>query len=187
MSKSYAELAARIRVPCGLLLGVVYILFAQPTPERLLWGSAVALAGLLLRAAGAGHLAKNRKLATSGPYAYTRHPLYMGSALAGIGFCIAGGRWWFLLLLGFFLFAVYWPVIRREESHLAQLFPGEFSSYARAVPFLFPVRRAVPAGDGESIRFSWKLYWKNREYRAFLAYVAIMVVLLGKLLLLARS
>ena len=164
-----------------------FILFAQPTPIRLLWGSAVALGGLLLRAAGAGHLAKNRRLATSGPYAYTRHPLYLGSAIAGVGFCVAGGPWWFFLLLAAFLGAVYWPVIRREEIHLRQLFPEEFGNYAQSVLFLFPGRAALPARQGEPNRFSWELYWKNREYRAFLAYVAIVFVLLGKMLLMTRS
>src|ERR1019366_8620918 len=164
MPNSYSELAARIRVPCGLLLGAVYIIFAQPTPKRLLWGSAVALGGLLLRAAAAGHLAKNRRLATSGPYAYTRHPLYLGSAIAGVGFCVAGGPWWFFLLLAAFLGAVYWPVIRREEIHLRQLFPEEFGNYAQSVLFLFPRRAALPAPQGAPNRFSWHLYWKNREY-----------------------
>ncbi len=181
----YSEFAARIRVPSGLLLGVIYIIFAQPTPERLLWGSTVALAGLFLRAAGAGHLAKNRILATSGPYAYTRHPLYLGSALAGVGFCVAGGRWWFFLLLGVFLAAVYWPVIRKEENHLSKLFPEEFSAYARSVPFFLLPRPAKPAGQTASNRFSWRLYWKNREYQAFLAYVVIVLVLLGKMFLVA--
>ena len=185
MPNSYPELAARIRVPSGLLLGVTYLFFARPTPERLLWGSAVALAGLLLRAAGAGHLAKNRRLATSGPYAYMRHPLYLGSALAGIGFCLAGGRWWFFLLLAVFMAAVYWPVIRREETHLSKLFPEEFHTYARSVPFLLLWRPGKQASQTARNRFSWNLYWKNREYRAFLAYVTIVLVLLGKMLIMA--
>ena len=184
MPKSYSELAARIRVPSGLLLGIVFILFAQPTPKSLLWGSAVALGGLLLRAAAAGHLAKNQRLATSGPYAYTRHPLYLGSALAGTGFCVAGGRWWFFLILAVFLAAVYWPVIRREEIHLRQLFPEEFGNYRQSVLFLFPRRKAPQA---EPNRFSWKQYCKNREYRAFFAYLAIVLVLLGKMILVTRS
>jgi protein-S-isoprenylcysteine O-methyltransferase Ste14 len=187
MPKSYSDLAARIRVPSGLLLGIVFILFAQPTPIKLLWGSAVALGGLLLRAAGAGHLAKNRRLATSGPYAYTRHPLYLGSAIAGVGFCVAGGPWWFFLILAVFLTAVYLPVIRREEIHLRQLFPGEFGNYSQSVLFLFRRPSALPAPQGEPNRFSWELYCKNREYRAFLAYLAIMLVLLGKMILMTRS
>jgi protein-S-isoprenylcysteine O-methyltransferase Ste14 len=180
MPKSYSDLAARIRVPLGLVLGVVYIVFSRPTPQRLVWGAVIAFAGLLLRAAGAGYLAKNQALATSGPYSYTRHPLYLGSMLAGVGYCIAGGQWWFFVLLAVFLGAVYWPVIRKEEAHLSEIFPEEYGKYARAVPFLIPRPTGwVPAA---SQRFSWSRYKKNREYQAFFAFLAIVFVLVLKLL-----
>ncbi|MBI3895588.1 MAG: isoprenylcysteine carboxylmethyltransferase family protein [Acidobacteria bacterium] len=180
MSSSYSAMAARIRVPSGFLLAAIYGIFAQPTPARLLWGGGVALAGLLLRAWSAGHLEKNRQLATSGPYAYTRNPLYIGSALAGIGFCIAGGRWWFFVLLGVFLTAVYWPVIRREEAHLRQLFPGEFAAYADSVPAIVP--RLIPWRETRvQARFSWKQYRQNREYEALFAYAIILLFLFGKM------
>ena len=187
MPKSYSEIAARIRVPMGLVLAFVYFVFAQPTPQRLLLGAAVALCGLMLRAAGAGHLAKNQVLATGGPYAYTRHPLYLGSTLAGIGYCIAGGQWWFFLVLGAFLGAVYWPVIRREEIHLSQLFPDEFGVYYRAVPFLSLRRCDIALKQSGPTRFSWELYLKNREYEAFVAYLAIVLVLVAKMLLFMHS
>src|SRR3990167_2320487 len=116
MWDNYSKLAARIRVPAGLLVGAVYLVFAEPTARSLLAGASVALAGLLLRAISSGYVAKNQRLATGGPYAYTRHPLYLGSAVAGVGFCIAGGRWWFFLLLGIILAGIYWPVIRRGEE-----------------------------------------------------------------------
>ena len=181
MSSSYSALAARIRVPSGFLLAALYVIFAQPTPGRLLWGAAVALAGVLLRAWSAGHLEKNRQLATGGPYAYTRNPLYVGSALAGMGFCIAGGRWWFFVLLGVFLAAVYWPVIRNEEAHLRQLFRTEFATYAQSVPAIVP--RLIPWRELRPVqaRFDWKRYWKNREYQALFAYVVILLFLFGKI------
>ena len=99
-------------------------------------------------------------------YLYTRNPLYLGSLLAGIGFSIAGGRWWFFLLLGFLEVAVYWPVIRREEAHLRKLFPEEFDVYARSVPVLLP--RLLPNKKLQATRecFRWDLYWRNREYQA---------------------
>ena len=185
MYKSYSELAARVRVPSGLLLGAIYIVFARPTPKGLLWGAMISLAGLLLRAAGAGHLAKNQKLATGGPYRFTRHPLYLGSALAGVGFCVAGGRWWFFLILAIFLTSVYWPVIRREEEHLRKLFPEAFSGDAQPKRFGILDPRSKPSGGDQPGRFSWALYWKNREYQAFMAYVAIVLVLLGKMILMS--
>ena len=185
MYRSYSELAARIRVPSGFLLGATFIIFARPTPKSLLWGSVISLMGVLLRAAGAGHLAKNQKLATGGPYRYFRHPLYLGSAFAGFGFCLAGGRWCFFLLLIFFFGAVYWPVIRREEAHLRKLFPEEFQGYAGSMPLLAARRGANPAV--QPTRFSWRLYWKNHEYEALLGYLAIVLVLFGKMVLRMRS
>lgn len=180
MPKSYSQFAARIRVPSGFFLGGIYLIFAQPTRELLIAGAAVAFAGLLLRAASAGFLEKNQKLAASGPYRYLRNPLYLGSLLAGLGFAIAGGRWWFFLLLGFVEAAVYWPVIRQEEAHLRKLFPGEFDVYARSVPMLLP--RLLPHRKIQAPRgcFRWDLYWRNREYQALLAYIVIILFLLVK-------
>ena len=184
--KSYAERVARLRVRSGFLLAAVYLLWAQPTPASLLAGAAVALAGLGLRAWSAGVLVKNCSLATGGPYAHTRNPLYLGSAIAALGFAIAGGRWWFFLLLGIFFAAVYWPVIRNEQAHLARLFPNEFPAYADAVPALWPRLRPW-RGAGSSARFSPQQYRRNREHRAFLAYVIIVLFLLARMFLIGTD
>ncbi|MBI2815475.1 MAG: isoprenylcysteine carboxylmethyltransferase family protein [Acidobacteria bacterium] len=181
MSRSYSDIAARIRVPAGFFLGLLYIVFARPTRDGLFWGTLIAMTGLTVRAAAAGYLAKNQSLATGGPYAYIRHPLYLGSMLAGIGYCIAGGRWWFFVLLFLFLGAIYWPVIRREELHLSRLFAEDHGPYARTVPFLLPRFSAWPTERRNPSRFRWALYLKNHEYRAFFAFVAIVFILLIKL------
>jgi len=175
--KRYYEAAARLRVPLGFLVLAVYAVFARPAPARVAAGGVIALAGIVLRAAAAGHLAKNQRLATSGPYAYTRNPLYLGSALAGLGFAIAGGRWWLALLLAVYLFAFFLPVVAEEEAYLATLFP-EFQAYARIVPRFWPARgRVVPSSE----RFRWSLYWRNREYNALLAYLFGIGLLLWKM------
>ena len=177
--RSYAEWAARVRVPGGFALTGVYLLWAQPEPRFLFAGAAVALVGLLLRAWSAGCLEKNQKLATGGPYAYARNPLYLGSAVAGVGFAIAGGRWWFFLLLALFLAAVYWPVILREQAHLEKLFPAEFPAYARSVPVIWP--RFTSWQGSAAGSFRWRQYWRNREYEAFFAYLLIVLLLWGKM------
>lgn len=175
--KRYAEIAARIRVPVGFVILVVYAVFARPSPPRFAAGALVALGGLLLRGWAAGHLAKNERLATSGPYAWTRNPLYLGSALAGAGFAIAGGAWWIALLLAAYLLGVFLPVVAEEEAHLRKIFP-EYAQYAEAVPRYWPVRgRAL---DGTA-RFRWALYRRNQEYNALLAYALGLAALVWKL------
>src|SRR5258705_13759457 len=83
----------RWRVPLGFACAAVFFLLAKPSPATLLVGASVSLLGLSIRAWAAGHIRKNQELATSGPYAYTRNPLYLGSFLLGLGFTIASGRW----------------------------------------------------------------------------------------------
>jgi protein-S-isoprenylcysteine O-methyltransferase Ste14 len=184
--KRYFEWMARIRVPSGFLLAGLYLVLARPSVFSLAFGAALAFLGILLRAFAAGHLEKNCRLSTSGPYAYTRNPLYLGSALAALGFTVAGRVYWMGLLFAAYLVAVYLPVVREEESHLAKLFP-EFRDYAAAVPRFLPAGRRL-AADGASAplyspvppRFRWSLYWKNREYNAFLGYFLGLLLLIWK-------
>jgi len=122
----------------------------------------------------AGHLSKNQRLATGGPYAYTRNPLYLGSAVMGLGGALAGRSW---LIGGAFLVLfvlVYWPVMQRESRFLQKEFPRTFESYARQVPLFFP-RLSPWRGEGE--RFEWRLYLRNREYEAAAGYAGVMVFL----------
>jgi len=177
MDSAYAAWAARWRVPLGFLLGAAYLLLSRPTVKLLIAGGAVAAAGLALRAFAAGHLAKNQRLAMSGPYAYTRNPLYFGSALMGVGFAVAGGRWIVALACLVFFAAVYGPVIRREEEYLRREFGEVYDRYAQRVPLFLP-RFRRPAG-GE--KFQWKQYRKNHEYEAFLGYLAVMIFLAFKI------
>jgi protein-S-isoprenylcysteine O-methyltransferase Ste14 len=161
----------------GFLLGIAYLVFCRPTVKLYIAGGAVAAAGLALRAFAAGHLAKNQRLATSGPYACTRNPLYLGSALMGAGFAVAGGSWILALACLVLFVAIYWPVIRREEEYLRREFGEVYDRYAKHVPLFLP-RFRWPAG-GE--KFQWKQYRKNHEYEAFLGYLALMIFLAFKI------
>ena len=116
--KPYADLAARLRVPCGFLLVAAFAYFSAPSFGSLALGLPLAAAGLLLRAWAAGHLAKNQRLATSGPYAYVRNPLYLGSFLIGLGVIIACGS--LLLLVAFLILflLLYTSAMTREAPHL---------------------------------------------------------------------
>ena len=157
----------RWRVPLGFLCAALFIFFARPPPSTLLAVAGVSLVGLLLRAWAAGHIRKNDALAISGPYSYTRNPLYLGSFLLGLGFTIGSGQWVLGVLFALLFLGIYLPVMRVESGTLAQLFGDDFQRYARSVPLFLP--RITPYRTGEAkIAFDRSLYLRYREYRAAL-------------------
>ena len=166
-SKRYADLVARLRVPSGFLLVGAFAWFSRPTPSSLAIGIPVSLLGLALRAWAAGCLAKNQQLATGGPYAYTRNPLYVGTLIVAFGLAVAARSPGLAALFTFVFLFVYLPVIQNEEQHLRQLFP-EYAQYAAAVPALWPRFRRGSAGGS----FRWSLYRKNQEYQAAAGFAA---------------
>jgi protein-S-isoprenylcysteine O-methyltransferase Ste14 len=180
MHNGYAAWAARWRVPMGFVLGVAYIVFCQPTSRLIAIGGAVAFVGLVLRGYAAGHLEKNRQLAASGPYRWTRNPLYLGSFLMGAGFAVAGGRWEFSFAFVVFFLLVYVPVMRREEAELRGLFGERFEEYVRSVPLFLPTGRRAPKAGG---RFDGRRYARNREYQAAIGFAVGLSFLAVKLLL----
>lgn len=164
--KPYADAVMRLRVPSGFLLGISFGLLAQPTWQSLLWGFAAALPGLGLRAWAAGFLAKNRELATGGPYAWTRNPLYLGTLVVALGLALAARSWVVFGVAVAVFTLVYIPVIEQEEQHLVKLFEG-YSAYAARVPLLFP---AIPKEGGNG-GFRWSQYLKNQEWKALCAFL----------------
>ena len=169
----------RWRVPFGFLSAAVFLLLAKPRPATLIAGSIVSLFGLLLRAWAAGHIRKNDALAVSGPYAYTRNPLYLGSFLLGLGFTIGAGRWYLGLLFAALFLGIYFPVMRVESRTMEQLFGDSFLRYAGAVPLFFP--RVTPYRTGEpNVRFDRLLYLRYREYEAALGLVCAWGLLIVK-------
>ena len=178
MDKGYAAWAARWRVPLGFTLAAAYLVFSQPTRSGLFGGGSLALLGVAVRGWAAGFLEKNQSLATGGPYRYTRNPLYLGSALTGIGLATAGGSVVMLLAFAGLFLLVYGPVMRREEHLLRQKFGAVYDGYAASVPRLVPGRAAGPAG-GE--RFDWARYRRNHEYEAALGFAAALVFLVMKM------
>jgi len=176
--KPYADFVARLRVPSGFLIVIVFAWFSEPTAASMAWGVPVSLAGLLLRAWAAGCLAKNERLATGGPYAYTRNPLYIGTLLVAAGLALAARSVWLAALFAAVFLLVYLPVIQNEEQHLRKLFP-EYVAYADRVPALWPRLTAARAQNANPFRAA--LYLRNQEYQAGLGYLAGMLFLLWKL------
>lgn len=137
-------------------------------------GVGIALLGLLLRGYAAGHLRKHKQLATSGPYAFTRNPLYLGSLLFAIGFSVASHSWISAGLLAAYLGVFYPMVIRRERTELESLYGSAFLEYASRVPAFWPRLSAATSGKEN---FSWDLYRQNREYEAAIGLAVAMTIL----------
>jgi protein-S-isoprenylcysteine O-methyltransferase Ste14 len=174
---SWPEVARRIRVPLGFAFAALYVYLARPTPAYLAVGTVLVVLGLVLRALASGHVRKNETLTTTGPYAYTRNPLYLGSLVLACGFAVAARSWWIAAGIVVFFLLIYVPVIRAEEAFLRKQFP-EFEDYAHEVPPLLP--RLTPR-RGSSGSFSWDLYWKHREYNAALGAFGMLVIVLAKM------
>ncbi|HUJ94601.1 MAG TPA: isoprenylcysteine carboxylmethyltransferase family protein [Terriglobales bacterium] len=176
---SWPRVARRIRVPVGFVFAVVYLWLAEPTLVSLSAGFALIVVGLLIRALASGHVQKNEQLTTSGPYAYTRNPLYLGSSILAMGFALAARSWWIAAGMVVIFAAIYWPVIKSEEEFLRVKFSA-YEDYARNVPRLFPRLTPFAKSAGE---FSWTLYCKHREYNAFLGSLAVLAVLAIKMMM----
>lgn len=174
--KPYADAVARLRVPCGFVLLVAFALLSEPSVESIEIGLSIAVLGLLLRGSAAGHLAKNRNLATSGPYSYIRNPLYVGTLIVAAGIVVACRNWMLAAIFALVFLLVYLPVIELEEQHLRKIFP-EYAAYAERVHRLLPISR----WPGEGVRFSWALYVKNEEYQALLGFLLAAAWIVGKL------
>lgn len=169
---SPGEFWTRWRVRLGYPVAITCFLLARPTPMCLTIGAGIAALGLVLRGAAAGHLRKHERLATSGPYAYTRNPLYLGSALLAAGFLIASRSWVAAALLSAYSVLFYLVVMRREEQELRAQYGTAFDDYAARVPLFWPlVRPRELPGESGNEGFSWNLYFRNREYRAALGWL----------------
>jgi len=173
----WPSVARRIRVPLGFAFAALYLWLARPTTGSIAIGTLVALPGLVLRALASGHVQKNEQLTTTGPYAFTRNPLYLGTLIMAAGFGLAARNWWIAAAMVVIFVAVYLPVIKSEEAFLRQRFP-EFSDYSARVPRLLP---RSPGLGNATHAFSWQLYRKHREYNAILGSAVMIVALLVKL------
>lgn len=199
---SWSRIATRMRVPLSFVFAAAYLWFAWPAWTWIGAGSIFVVAGLALRAAAAGHIRKNRELTSTGPYAYTRNPLYLGSILMAVGFIVAARNPWIALATLLMFVIVYLPVIRAEENYLRSVF-ADYDLYAAQVPRLFP--RLTPyrpraggplrglnsevtgmpdvgAQGMEPVRYSRELYLRHREYNAALGSVLMMGALILKIM-----
>jgi protein-S-isoprenylcysteine O-methyltransferase Ste14 len=155
-----AQLLARWRVPLGWLAGIAALVLAEPTWTRLAFGFAVACVGEVLRVWAAGHLEKNREVTTSGPYRFTRHPLYNGSGIIALGVMFAADHFFVTVLVLFYVLTTVPAAVRSEEAHLRSTFGDLYDRYTRA------------DAPGVERTFSFERAMRNKEYRAVLGVLA---------------
>lgn len=183
LSKSFA-IGSGLRTKSAWIIAVPFFLLASPSRVSLALGAGIAMVGLALRGWSAGTIHKDEVLTTSGPYAYVRNPLYVGSFLIGAGLAVAGGSWlWLVLFLGFFA-AIYGPTVSAEAARLTERFGHRYVEYASKVPAFLPRFAPYPGGDG-SAGFGWAQYQRNREWEALLGAAAAFVLLWARMALLA--
>jgi len=178
----WQRIARRIRVPLGFLTAALYLFELArhaPVPAAEAWSLFLVLPGLWLRAYASGYVKKNSELTTTGPYAHTRNPLYLGSILMATGFAVALLSWPVALALVIMFAVIYIPTIASEERFLRATFP-EFSAYYRRVPRLIPrLRPSNPSGgQGAHGNFALSLYLKHREYNAAIGTILLYLCLL---------
>jgi protein-S-isoprenylcysteine O-methyltransferase Ste14 len=161
---------ARWRVPIGFAAAGLVLWLARPTVTSLQVGLALAVIGQALRLWAAGHLEKSREVTSSGPYRFTRHPLYLGSTLMGVGLAIAARHWLVAVLIGTYLAVTLWTAIRTEEAYLRATFGDAYDRYAQG------------ALRGVARRFSWERAMRNKEYRAPLGLLALSLFLIWRAL-----
>lgn len=161
---------ARLRVPLGFVSFVAAFWLAAPTPTSLMTGGAIALIGQALRVWAAGHIEKGREVTRSGPYRHMRHPLYVGSAIMGLGFGIASASIGTALLVVAYFLVTYVAAVRTEEATLDARFAGEYSAYregrAPEITRRFSAQRA---------------FGMNREFRAVIGLAGALILLWWRL------
>ena len=169
----------RWRVRVGYPVAILYWILVTPTPHSIVIGAAIAGLGLIVRAAASGQLRKNEELATSGIYATTRNPLYLGSAILAAGCIVAGNSLWAGLLVAAYFCVFYYAVMRNEEEELRDKFGGAFQEYSANVPLFFPniFRAAKRPAEGQAPKdFSWAQYRRNREYKALIGTIGAFAI-----------
>ena len=172
------QVLQKIRVPAGFLFALIFFIISRPTTVYMLAGLPFVIAGVWIRFWAAGHIRKSREITTSGPYARTRNPLYVGSFFLGIGFCIQSAILFLLPLFVIVFFLIYYPVMRQEEWELERVFGEEYAGYRAHIPLFMP----LPGRKMKTRRrFSLSQALGNREYNAPLGALVAEIILVVKL------
>jgi len=181
LKKTLKEILYRWRVRTGFICILLAIVLSRATPLSLLGGVGICILGLLLRTWGCGHLRKEKELTCSGPYRFTRNPLYLANLIIGISIVVASWTWWVVGIFFVYFLTFYPLVLMREREKMKMLFPEEYEEFRKKVPFFFPLFGRTCASNGN--RFSLDIYKKNREFRALLGAVAFWLAITVKMII----
>ena len=167
-SGGHVRFLARWRVTLGFIFAAIVLWLATPTLQSLMIGAVSAIAGELLRLWAAGHLEKSKEVTQSGPYRYTRHPLYLGSTLIGIGMAVAANDLIVAAIVLAYLALTLTAAMRSEEAHLREKFGDAYDAYAE---------KRAPRVERS---FSWERALRNREHHTMLGLAAGLIALFVK-------
>lgn len=167
------------RVRAGSLIAIAAIIFAKPTFKLILLGFLISFFGLLVRTWACGHIQKEEKLSMSGPYRYTRNPLYLGNVIIGIGLIVGSGSWWILGIICFYFLVFYPVIIDIEKKKMEKLFPLQYRKFKQVPLFIPSLKPKLPYNKK---RFKWSLFLENREYRAFTGVILFWSAMIIKML-----
>jgi protein-S-isoprenylcysteine O-methyltransferase Ste14 len=174
------RLIYRWRVRTAFVAFLVTLVLAKPSFHSILVGIGICLVGLAIRAWAAGHLKKQKELTVSGPYRYTRNPLYLGNLILGLSLSVGSHSWWVFGIFAVYFLMFYPAIIHTERERLKKIFPGPYEEYRRSVSLFFPFRRPWPRD--RALPFSWARYRKNKEYRALLGSAVFWLVMAAKII-----
>lgn len=163
--EALARVLARRRVTLGFVFAVAVLYLASPTRASLVAGAAIGLAGEAIRIWAAGHLEKSREVTTSGPYRFTRHPLYLGSSIMALGIAVGCRSLVVAVLVFIYMATTIGAAIRTEEAFLRARFGDAYDAYAED---------RAPRVER---RFSFERAWRNKEYRALTGLVVALLLL----------
>jgi len=162
----------------GIILTVV---LAKPSLYSILGGVAICILGLLIRTWACCHIQKEKELTISGPYQYTRNPLYLGNLILGISIAVGSWSWWAFGIFSAYFLIFYPVVIKLEKEKMERLFPQQYANYKKKVPLFVPcLRSSLPS---EKNKFSWNHYQKNKEQRSLITAAIFWIIMIGKMIL----
>ena len=171
----------RWRVRAALIVFLACLVLAKPTWKSIILGTGLSLIGLFVRAWASGHLKKEKELAMSGPYRFSRNPLYLGNLILGLSLAVGANSLSVFIIFAAYFLAFYPVIILAERERMKRLFPDKYKEYIKHVPLFFPCRKPLTSGD--NVKFDWRLYKKNREYRALLGGAVYWLILSARIIL----